>query len=357
MKIIQILPTMSFGDAVSNDAAAIRQMLSDRGYETATYASNIDPRLPEGSVLHWRKMKDVRADDLVIFHGSTGDPLSRVIPGIRSRKMMIYHNITPSRFFRGYSQQAQELTESGYVQIKGLAGQFQYCVADSDYNRRDLREMGYECEIDVCPIMIPFEDYAREPDRNVLEKYRGDGWTNLLFVGRIAPNKKQEDIILAFWYYHRNFNPKSRLFLVGNDAGMERYRYQLDNYIRALGLSDAVVFPGHISFAGLLAYYRLADVFVCMSEHEGFCVPLVEAMYFGVPVVAYSAAAVPETLGNGGLLLDRKDPVLAAAAVDRIVRDGALRELLAGEQRRKLEEYDNKNVRERMLSCLNKVIA
>ena len=238
MKIIQLLPTMSFGDAVSNDAAAIRRMLSDMGYETAVYAANIDPRLLEGSVLHWREMRNLQADDLVIYHGSTGDPLNSMIPSLGSRKMMIYHNITPADFFRGYSRQAQELTAAGRSQIKNLAGKFQYCVADSDYNRQDLREMGYHCEIDVCPIMIPFDDYNKTPDRAVMEKYRGDGWTNLLFVGRIAPNKRQEDVIRAFYHYHQHYNPKSRLFLVGNDAGMEKYRYQLENYVRALGLTD-----------------------------------------------------------------------------------------------------------------------
>ena len=357
MRIVQLLPTMSFGDAVSNDAAAIRKMLSDMGHETAVYASNIDPRLPEGSVLHWKKMKDLHAGDLMIYHGSTGDPLNRMVPSLGGRKIMVYHNITPSSFFHGYSRQAEELTAAGLHQIRSLAGHFHYCVADSDYNRQDLRKMGYNCMIDVCPIMIPFADYDREPDRAVMERYEGDGWTNLLFVGRIAPNKRQEDVICAFRYYHEHYNPKSRLFLVGNDAGMEKYRYQLENYIQALGLRDHVIFPGHISFAAILAYYHLADVFVCMSEHEGFCVPLVEAMHFGVPIVAYASSAVPETLGTGGLLLDRKDPIVAAAAIDRIVKDGELRGVLRREQQRKLCDFDSENVRNRLVRCLKRAMA
>ena len=357
MRIIQLLASMSFGDAVSNDAAAIRQVLEEMGHETVIYASHIDPRLAEGTAIHRKKMKDLRPEDLVIFHGSTGDPISRVIPDFPGRKTMIYHNITPARFFRGYSRDAEELTTRGYLQIRGLAGEFHYCIADSDYNRRDLLKMGYQCEIDVCPIMIPFEDYNREPDPDVMARYQDDGWTNLLFVGRIAPNKKQEDIIRAFYAYHRNCNPKSRLFLVGSDAGMEAYRNQLENYIYALGLQDTVIFPGHISFPAILAYYRLADVFVCMSEHEGFCVPLVEAMHFGVPIVAFRAAAVPETLGKGGLLLDSKNPAVAAAAIDRIVRDGGLREQLAAEQQRKLREYSNENVRQQLIRCLEKATA
>ena len=355
MKIVQLLPTMAFGDAVSNDAAAIDRMLSGMGYKTAVYASNVDPRLPEGTASHWNKMKDLHDDDLLIFHASTGDPLNRKVSALGGRKMMIYHNITPSSFFRGYSREAEELTETGRRQIRRLSDQFRYCVADSDYNRFELRQMGYSCPIDVCPIMIPFEDYENEPDRNVLAKYQGDGWTNLLFVGRIAPNKKQEDVIRAFYYYHRDYNPKSRLFLVGNDTGMENYRYQLENYIRALGLAGRVIFPGHISFAAILAYYHLADVFVCMSEHEGFCVPLVEAMYFDLPIVAYASSAIPETLGKGGLLLNDKDPLVAAAAIDRMVRDGSLREGIAAERKARLAQFRYEQVSAKMKECILKL--
>ena len=355
MRIVQLLQTMAFGDAVSNDAAAIDRMLSEMGYKTGLYAFNVDPRLPESVVSHWKKMKELRDDDLLIFHASTGDPLNRMIPSLGGKKMMIYHNITPSSFFRGYSRMVEELTDTGRRQIRRLADQFSYCVADSDYNRFDLRQMGYQCPIDVCPIMIPFEDYDKEPDRKVLGKYQGDGWTNLLFVGRIAPNKKQEDVIRAFYYYHRDYNPKSRLFLVGSDTGMTNYRYQLENYIRALGLTGRVIFPGHISFAAILAYYRLADVFVCMSEHEGFCVPLVEAMYFDLPIVAYASSAIPETLGKGGLLLDSKDPQVAAAAIDRMIRDKELRVKISEEQKARLAQFRYEQVSATMKDCILKL--
>ena len=162
MKIVQLLATMAFGDAVSNDAAAIDRMLSEMGYKTAIYASNIDPRLPKGAASSWKKMKELHDDDLLIFHGSTGDPVNQKIPTFGGRKMMRYHNITPSVFFRGYSQEAEKLTRVGRRQIQELAGKINYCVAVSDYNRNDLRKMGYECPIDVCPILIPFEDYEKE---------------------------------------------------------------------------------------------------------------------------------------------------------------------------------------------------
>lgn len=115
-----------------------------------------------------------------------------------------------------------------------------------------------------------------------MEHYKDDGYTNFIFVGRVAPNKKQEDVIRAFYCYKKYCNPKSRLFIVGSYNGMERYYHRLRRYVGALEL-DNVVFTGHIPFAQILAYYHLADLFLCMSDHEGFCVPLVEAMYFNLP--------------------------------------------------------------------------
>ena len=237
-----------------------------------------------------------------------------------------------------------------------IARAFPYGIADSDFNRQDMRRLGFRCPIDVCPIVIPLEDYGREPDEEVLKQYRGDGVTNLLFVGRIAPNKKQENVIRAFRHYRKYYNPKSRLFLVGSSTGMESYLGRLKKYVKALGIEDGVVFPGQISFRAILAYYRLADVFVCMSEHEGFCVPVVEAMYFGKPIVALRAAAVPGTLGKAGLLLEDSDPAVAAAAIDRVVRDEKLRDALKTEREKQLKKFSYEVVSERMKKCLGKII-
>ena len=356
MRIVQMLPTMSFGDAVSNDPAAIRNMILGMGYETEIYASNIDRRLPAGLVKNPKEMKPLQDEDILIYHGSTGDPMNRAIPKIGGRKMMRYHNITPPAFFHGYDAQAELRTEAGYREIRRLCRAFDRCAADSDYNRQELRKMGYQCPIDVCPIVIPFGDYDREPDAEVLKTWQGDGWVNLLFVGRIAPNKRQENVIRAFAQYHRQYNPKSRLFLVGSASGMEKYLTKLKNYAWDLGLAGRVIFSGQISFAAILAYYRLADVFLCMSEHEGFCVPLVEAMYFDTPIVALRSSAVPETLGEAGLLLDSSDPDIAAAAIDRVMKDEALRERFARGREKRLAAFRYDRVSAQMQECIGKLI-
>ena len=356
MRIVQLLPTMSFGDAVSNDAAAIRKMILEQGYETEIYASNIDARLPEGLVAKPDKMALLTDEDILVYHGSTGDPLNRLVPELGGKKLMRYHNITPPEFFRGYDRGAELRTKAGYREIRALSKAFDRCICDSDYNRQELRRMGYECPIDVCPIVIPFEDYDKEPDAEVLRKWQGDGWVNLLFVGRIAPNKKQEHVIRAFAQYHRQYNPKSRLFLVGNPTGMEKYDTQLKNYAWDLGLAGRVIFTGQIPFKKILAYYRLADVFLCMSEHEGFCVPLAEAMHFGKPIIALDACAVPETLGEAGLVLEDASPEIAAAAIDRVMKDGELQAAFARGRKKQLEKFAYESVKARMLECIMAVL-
>ena len=355
MKIVQLLPTMSFGDAIGNDTLAIRDFILEQGYETGIYAEGIDPRLPTGTALPYDKMPALKRDDILIYHASTGSALNTKLMSMGGRKVMIYHNITPPHFFEPYSSTATALTRRGYREIRGLAESIEHCMADSAYNREDLRKMGYRCPIDVCPILIPFEDYQKEPDEEILQEYQGDGWTNLLFVGRIAPNKCQQDVIRAFYAYQKLHNPKSRLFLVGSSGGMEKYENQLRDYVKLLGIEDKVIFPGHIKFSAILAYYRLADVFVCMSEHEGFCVPVVEAMYFRKPIVAYASSAIPETMGKGGLLLYSKDPLIAAEAINRVIVDSNLRDYILSRQEEELKRFQYDAVKAKFIECLNKV--
>lgn len=356
MEIVQLLTTIAFGDAVSNDTLAIRDIIRGMGCETGIYAEHIDEKLPAGTAKVVTSLPKLAADDVIIYHASTGTQLNFDMPRLPGRKLLIYHNITPAAFFEGYSQTAVQLTHWGYEGMRFLADKVDYCIADSDYNRKDLRKLGYTCPIDVCPILIPFEDYDQAPDRKIINRYKDDGWTNLLFVGRIAPNKKQQDVIRAFYCYQRDYNPKSRLFLVGNAYGMEKYEGQLKAYVERLGLTGRVIFPGHIKFDAILAYYRLADVFVCMSEHEGFCVPLVEAMYFDTPIVAYRSSAIPDTMGEGGLLLEDKDPHMASAVIDRVVRDEALRAYISTRQRAKLAEYSYDAVKKRLVGCIEKFL-
>src|SRR5207248_3376126 len=170
--------------------------------------------------------------------------------------------------------------------------------------------------------------------------------------GRLAPNKAQHDLIKALAAYRRLYDPRARLHLVGTSSS-ESYRTALVAYADALDLVDAVEFTGSVSDGELAAHYRAADVFVCVSEHEGFCVPLLEAMHHRLPIVAYAAAAVPETLGDGGLLLNSKDPYTVAAAVQRVVSDADLRAQLVAAGTRRLHDFDLDRSREKLLGAIS----
>ncbi len=354
MKIVQIMPTVSFGDAVSNDARAICKVVSEMGYKTGIYAENVDYRINDTKVHRIKKLPKLSNEDIVIFNHSTGTDLCSFLPNIPGRKMMIYHNITPPEFFSPYNTAAAQVTKKGYSGTKYLSDKIDYVMAVSDYNAQDLRKMGYVCPMFIRPILIPFEDYKKTPDASVINKY-SDGYTNIVFVGRVAPNKKQEDLIRIFAYYKKNINPRSRLIIVGNDSGMEKYSACLKSYVEALGVED-VVFTGQISFKAILAYYKVADVFMCMSEHEGFCVPLVEAMFFDVPIIAYASSAIPDTLGGSGMLVDNKDPIFVSMLTDKLVNDKTFREHVIEKQRARLEYFSYENMRARLVEGLNKFL-
>lgn len=344
MRIVQLLPTLSFGDAIGNDTVALKKAISDMGYISEIYAENIDKRLPSDTAKNISRLKNLKKDDVLIYHKSTGTDLTFKIQGFQCRKIMIYHNVTPPEFFRPYSTAAASLTEYGYKGVEHLRDKVDYCLADSAYNKSELLRMGYTCPIDVLPILIRFEDYKQSPAKGIMSRY-GDGKRNLIFVGRIAPNKKQENVIRAFYQYKR-LDPDSRLILVGSYTGMENYYERLVKYAGALGLKDDIVFTGHIKFNEILAYYRLADVFVCMSEHEGFCVPLAEAMFFDVPIIAYDTSAIGDTLGGSGILLDSNDPVFAAGVIRRVLTDELLKKQIIEGQRRRLEDFSYERIRD-----------
>lgn len=209
--------------------------------------------------------------------------------------------------------------------------------------------------MEVLPILIAFDDYKKEPDKKIIKAY-DDDWVNVVFTGRVAPNKCPEDIIAAFYYYKKNIQPKSRLFLVGRYDGMPAYKTQLDVYVKQLGLED-VYFTGHVKFDEILAYYHIADVFVCLSEHEGFCVPLVEAMYFGVPIIAYDSTAIGDTLGGSGLLLQDKSPAIVGEAIRLVAENKELRDRLVMGQKERLKDFAHDKIKKNFLEIMQKFLA
>lgn len=338
MKVYQFLPSLAYGDATGNDAVALKKLLISFGYKTEIYAQNIDRRFPLGTAKVFEFLPKIHTEDIIIYHFSIGSFISDLIKSFSCRKILIYHNITPPIFMEQFNEELAHACASGLSQIASLNHEFDFAIADSEFNKNCLLEMGFSCPIKVLPILIPFDDYKIKPCKDTISQYQDDK-TNILFVGRIAPNKKHENIIRAFDCYKKNINKNSRLIFVGNSSGMELYKTCLDKYISSLGLENDIVFTGHIRFNQILSFYRTADVFLCLSEHEGFCVPLVEAMLFDIPIIAYASCAVPETLGNQGIILNDNSPELVAAAIDRVVSDKTLQKKIIESQRIRLGEF------------------
>lgn len=336
MRILQIMPTLAYGDAVGNDALAIDRLLKSKGFETKIYAEIIDKRIPQGIAGYIDSLENV-GDDVLIYHMSTGSRLNAGFAKMQGRKIMIYHNITPPCFYHEYNSSMEKLCRDGRYALQYLADEVDYALADSEYNAEELKKLNYRCPVDVMPILLSFEDYERKPDMETVEEL-GDGKTNIIFTGRIAPNKKQEDVINAFYHYQKYYNPKSRLILVGSYFNMESYYEQLKDYVERLGVKD-VVFTGHISFEKMLACYHGADLFLCMSEHEGFCVPLLEAMYFNIPIVAYQSSAIGYTLDGSGILLKQKNPLETAGVMDKVIGNEALKNRMLSKQKRRLQDF------------------
>lgn len=332
--IHQLLAALSYGDAIGNEALAIQQQLLRNGFESEIFAESVHPRMVRLCRPLWSYPQVSSPATVCLYHFSIGSAAGRMIYHAPDRLVSIYHNITPARFFLGFHPHLAGLCYHGRRELQAFAARTELALGDSEFNRRELQEAGYRSTA-VLPIVLDLDSY-RTPPSPVVRRLYADGLTNLLFVGRIIPNKKIEDLLRVFAVYQRYLEPRSRLLLVGDYRGHERYLRRLLERIDELRLRD-VVLPGHVDHDDLMAYYSVAHVFLCLSEHEGYCVPLVEAMNAGVPVIAYDAGAVRETLGGGGVLLTDKAPELVAELIHELLRNTLLRSEVLATQRRAIE--------------------
>lgn len=330
----QLLTSLSYGDAIGNEALAIQAQLRAAGFASDIFAESWDVRMVDRCrpLFEYREVSS--PETVCLYHFSIGSAAGRMIYHAPDRLVSIYHNITPPEFFLGFHGHLAGLCYHGRRELAMFAERSALGLGDSEFNRRELEAAGYP-RTAVLPIVLDFESY-RQPASPVVRRLYADGRTNLLFVGRIIPNKRVDDLIRSFAVYQRHINRHSRLLLVGDYRGHERYHRRLLELIEGLRVSN-VVLAGHVPHDDLLAYYQVADVFVCLSEHEGYCVPLIEAMDAGVPVIAYDAGAVRETLDGGGLLLTEKPPELVAELVHALMTDAALRGRALEAQRRTVE--------------------
>ena len=318
-RVHQVLATLGYGDAIGHEVLGIQRVLQGAGYESEIFVETADRRL-ESLTTDYREMVGAIApEDVLVHHFSIGSRASRTAYALPGRMALVYHNITPPEYFLGIHKDLVTLCFRGRRELTAYIPRCEIALGDSEYNRQELADLGFHAT-GVLPVVPDFTHLDVEPNTMTAGTF-DDGWTNIMFVGRVIPNKKFEDVIRAFHVYRTRHNPRSRLLLVGSYGGFEKYLAMLHALVARLGTPD-VHFLGQVSNEELTALYDVADLFLCASEHEGFCVPLVESFYKQVPVLAYAATAVPATMDGGGVLYHKKDPFEVARLMAAVLDDG-----------------------------------
>ncbi len=334
-EIHQLLPNLAYGDAISNQALAIRDYLRSSGYKSEIFVKYVDQQVAHEVIVFQQKSISQQAG--LIYHHSIGSELTQYAIAHPGSKCLLYHNITPAEFLVPYRPEFAKILEKGRSELKQLAQHFPLSLGVSAYNAAELAASGFD-DPGVLPIAVDPKKWDMPADAALMQQLQ-DGKTNLLFVGRLAPNKRQDHLLEAFAHY-LTMDQQARLILVGYRQINDPYYSHLLNSIEKLGLTRHVMLTGQVNNAQLLAFYRTAHLLWSMSEHEGFCVPLVEAMWFDIPILAYKSSAVPETLGEAGLMFTSKDDLVMVAALAKIlVQDEILRSKVIKAQRRRRENF------------------
>ena len=356
-RIAILTPTLISADAVSNDVLAMQRILSARGHEVGLFADNSN--LTDFEV---RKAGAVKSflrsrDDALIYHHSIGwDGGVEVLRTSTSRKIVKYHNVTPPEFFAGISDEHEALCRRGREQLKEIVA----CVPDlylaaSAFNAGDLIEAGSAKQRTF--VVAPFNHVDKlqtgEADLELLDNFN-DGSVNLITVGGVRPNKGHAALIEAFATYYYHFNGHARLFIVGaENPAFAGYTRMLRHLIDSWAIDSRVVFTGQVSDQSLKSYYLLAHALLTTSEHEGFCVPLVEAMALKVPIVAYASSAIPETAGDAALVWEERDPYLMAQSIDCLLANEETRMALASRGYERYEQtFSNQVIEKQFMDTL-----
>jgi glycosyltransferase involved in cell wall biosynthesis len=346
----QLLPAFHAHDAIGDETRCLHRLAREQGWEPHIFALEADPQ-----VAHWTTPLErfPRCDEpgaVNLLHYALPSPLTPMLLGARGRKILLYHNITPGHWFAEEHPELVHLARAGREELRHAAPRVDLGLADSEFNRRELQEAG-AARTAVLPIAVDWSRYEQQ-SRPVLQRMFHDDFTNILFVGRVSPNKRHEEIIRIYACYKRFVRERSRLFLVGKWRGFPRYYHRLQQLLTRHKIGD-VFFTGPVEQDELVTYYSLAHVFLSMSAHEGFCVPLLEAMHFDLPILAHDAAAVPHTLAGAGILLRHNaDPLTIAELIHEILTNHPLRERILQRQRQTLQQYRTPAIAARFRSIL-----
>jgi len=351
VRVDQVIPSLATRDAIGVHTLAVAEALRAAGVMSDIFYGDCAPELlkvarPVGSLGRPAR------DRWLLYQSSIGSPVFDIFATRPEPKLVNYHNITPVELLQSWEPGVGYELGLGREQLGRIAAQCRLAIADSAFNESELTDAGFASTA-VASLLIDMTVHA-DADSTRLRRLRaakGDGGPDFLFVGKVSPHKAPHDLVKMLAVYRRLYHPCARLHLVGSPLG-RRYGPALDAFIAGLGLTDAVSVVGSVQPEELEAYYRSADVFVCASDHEGFCVPIVEAMAHDLPVVAYDAGAVPETVGAAGILLESKEPLLFAAAVHRVMEDEQLRSQFSRAAVHRVEAFSLDRARTRFVDLV-----
>ena len=320
--IHQFVPMLHLRDAVGRHTLGVQAELERRGVESRIYVELEDPETADRTRDVATYPFEARPGDILVYQFATASDMAGWLSQRGEPLVVNYHNITPASCFAPWDNGLARHQVRAKSELTLLAASARAGVAVSEFNRRDLEAAGYRETAVVPPIVPGLEGRTdrREPE-GPRPRLRSGRW---LAVGRVAPNKAVEDAMAALFAYRMRHDPQAELQVIGRPA-IPAYSRALQHYAATLGVADAVHFDTKVSDEGLAAAYRSADVLVVTSEHEGFCLPVVEAMAHRLPVVAFRAGALAEVLGDAGVLVDTKDPMVLADTVRRLQVDPAWR--------------------------------
>jgi len=350
MRANQLIPSYHRGDAIGDTASYIKEFLLSQGFQSNIYCLERDQGLEESSEL-FENFPELDERDITLFHFALPSPMTQAFKNLPGKKVIIYHNITPPEFFKEFGEEMSRITRLGRQEIASLAPHTHLGLADSEYNRRELEKFGFS-NTDVFPLFIDFKKYHKPMNPFVYDLYNDDR-TNILFVGRIVPNKRIEDLIRVVQYYKKFISPLIRLIIIGKTTSLPAYYKALIKLIDEFFIQpDEVFFTGHIPDSEMFAFYKASDVFLSLSEHEGFGLPFIESLVFDLPVIAYNCTAVPYTLDGAGILVYQKDFKKLGELVHKIKKDKDLREKVIQGQRNRLREFKSNQSRNKLLEYI-----
>ncbi len=332
IRICQFATGFHMGDAISNEMLAFHAYFCKSGLDSYIYAEHIGRPLKK-IASKYTSYKPTKYD-VIVYHHSIHSNILDFILNQPVRKILIYHNVTPAHFFEPYDLPFSYLLKRGKTDLISLQSRFDAIFADSEFNKHELVEMGYK-KVIILPIVYDFQILDKPP----LIRNNSQG-IKITFVGRISPNKKQCDLIRFAEIYRKFFRKDFQVQMIGYASPASRlYLEELRQFVRFFKLEKNIYFSGYATQSELNGYYSCSDIFLSMSEHEGFCVPLLEAMHFKIPVLAYKAGAVEETMNKAGILFQTKDYPLIAEIIEEILSNPDFKEQILRRQNQRIEEY------------------